>query len=72
MEFYYDTRGINSVMRYTHGMRNICVNKCISPYSRALPPDVYLGPCETSMMELLCENSQRVKPVSYFRKRTPS
>ena len=57
MEFYYDTRGINSVMRYTHGMRKTCVNKCISPYSGALPPDVCLRPCETSTMELLCENS---------------
>ena len=33
--------------------------------------EVYLWPCQTSIMELLCENGQPVIVVVYFRKKAP-
>ena len=32
-------------------------------------PDLYLGPCQTSMMELLYENNMRLKASKNFHKK---
>ena len=34
--------------------------------------ELYLGPFQTSMMELLCENGQRIKVLNYFSKKARS
>ena len=32
--------------------------------------NVFLRPCETSVIEIVCENSQWLKNLNYFRKKT--
>ena len=34
--------------------------------------DIYLGACQTCMMEIISENSKQLKAVNYFRKESPS
>ena len=42
----------------------------ISPNIPEMSP-IFLQSCQTSTMELFCENSQRPKEVDYFRKKAP-
>ena len=33
---------------------------------------IYLGACQTCMVEIIFENSKQLKVVNYFRKKSPS
>ena len=42
-------------------------NNLIEAFRKTTTAKVYLGPCQTSVMEICCKNSERRKAVKYYK-----
>ena len=63
---------MTSSARFTFLIKNVMYLKnWFFPRALGSVTEVYLGPCQTAMMELLCKYSWRLKAVNYLRRNVP-